>query len=58
MRISKKAWRTLATAVAVPGSALGALAGFAAVPAMAGTAADGAPGDRDVLRVRRGYQRG
>jgi len=38
MRISKKAWRTLATAVAVPGSALGALAGFAAVPAMAGTA--------------------
>ena len=56
MRISKKAWRTLATAVAVPGSALGALAGFAAVPAMA--AADGAPGDRDVLRVRRGYQRG
>jgi hypothetical protein len=38
MGISKKAWRMLATAVAVPGSALGALAGFAAAPAMAGTA--------------------
>jgi hypothetical protein len=38
MRIGKKAWRMLATAVAVPGSALGALAGFAAAPAMAGTA--------------------
>jgi hypothetical protein len=36
--ISKKAWRRLATAVAVPGTALGALAGFAAAPAMAGTA--------------------
>ena len=38
MRMSKKAWRRLATAVAVPTSALGAIAGFAAVPAMAGTA--------------------
>jgi hypothetical protein len=38
MGISKKAWRRLATAVAVPGTALGALAGFAAAPAMAGTA--------------------
>jgi hypothetical protein len=38
MRVSKRAWRMLATAVAVPGSALGALTGFAAVPAMAGTA--------------------
>jgi hypothetical protein len=38
MRVSKKTWRMLATAVAVPGSALGALTGFAAAPAMAGTA--------------------
>ena len=38
MGISKKAWRRLATAVAVPGTALGALAGFAAAPAMAGAA--------------------
>ena len=38
MGMSKKAWRRLATAVAVPGTALGALAGFAAAPAMAGTA--------------------
>ncbi len=38
MGMSKKAWRRLATAVAVPGSAVGALAGFAAAPAMAGTA--------------------
>ena len=38
MGISKKAWRRLATAVAVPGTALGALAGFAAAPAVAGTA--------------------
>ena len=38
MGISKKAWRRLATAIAVPGTALGALAGFAAAPAMAGTA--------------------
>ena len=38
MGISKKAWRRLATAVAVPGTALGALAGFAAAPATAGTA--------------------
>ena len=38
MGIGKKAWRRLATAVAVPGTALGALAGFAAAPAMAGTA--------------------
>ena len=37
MGMSKKAWRRLATAVAVPGTALGALAGFAAAPAMAGT---------------------
>jgi hypothetical protein len=36
--MSKKAWRRLATAVAVPASALGALAGFAAAPAKAGTA--------------------
>jgi len=38
MGIGKKAWRRLATAVAVPGTALGALAGFAAAPAIAGTA--------------------
>jgi hypothetical protein len=38
MGISKKAWRRLATAVAVPGTALGALTGFAAAPAMASTA--------------------
>jgi hypothetical protein len=38
MGLSKKTWRRLAAAVAVPGTALGALAGFAAVPAMAGTA--------------------
>jgi len=36
--MSNKAWRRLATAVAVPASALGVLAGFAAAPAMAGTA--------------------
>jgi hypothetical protein len=36
--MSNKAWRRLATAVAVPASALGALAGFAAAPAKAGTA--------------------
>ena len=39
MGISKKAWRRMATGVEVPGTALGALAGFAAAPAMAGTAA-------------------
>ena len=38
MGISKKAWRRLATAVAVPGTALGVLTGFAAAPAMASTA--------------------
>jgi hypothetical protein len=38
MGMSTKAWRRLATAVAVPGTALGALAGFAAAPAMAGAA--------------------
>ena len=45
MGISKKAWRRLATAVAVPGSALGALAGFAAAPAMAGGAQSPKPNE-------------
>ena len=38
MGISGKAWRRLAAAVAVPGAAIGALAGFSVAPAMAGTA--------------------
>ena len=51
MGISKKAWRRLATAVALPGTAFGALAGFAAAPAMAGTAQPQmlSPNDFDVL---------
>jgi hypothetical protein len=38
MGIQKKAFRRLALAIAVPGMAAGALAGFAAAPAMASTA--------------------
>jgi len=38
MGISGKAWRKLAAAVAVPGAAIGALAGFGVGPAMASTA--------------------
>jgi hypothetical protein len=38
MRIKGRAWRRLATAIAVPGIAVGTLAGAGIAPAMAGTA--------------------
>lgn len=44
MGISGRAWRRLALAVAVPGIALGTLAGFTAAPAMASVAQPNTPG--------------
>ena len=43
MRITRKSVRKMALAVAVPGVTLGAMAGFAAAPAMASTAQPHAP---------------